>query len=96
MDDPYYMTPEEEARAEWRAAQDRIALLEGQLEDAQMKIADLEADLRMVRSGRNTFSRLYRDLEHKIVNRWRVRGEIVNPHVLPHAAEPPRFPVTRG
>jgi hypothetical protein len=60
-DDPYYMTPEEEARVELRAALDKIALLEGQLEDAQMKIADLEGDLRMVRSGRDCFAKLIKD-----------------------------------
>ncbi len=70
-DDPYYMTPEEESLVELRAAHDRIALLEGQLEDAQMTISDLEGDLRMVRSGRNTFHRLYDELAQKIVNKWR-------------------------
>lgn len=58
MDDPYYMTLEEELRVELRGALDRIALLEGQLEDAQLKIHDLEGDLRMVRSGRDGFAKL--------------------------------------
>lgn len=57
-DDPYYMTPEEEARVELRAALDRIDLLEGQLEDAQIRISDLEGDLRMVRSGRDCAMKL--------------------------------------
>jgi len=71
QDDPYYMTPEEEARVELRAALDRITLLESQLEDAQLKIADLEGDLRMVRSGRDTFRRLLDALQSKIANRRR-------------------------
>lgn len=61
MDDPYYMTPEEELRVELQGAMDRIALLEGQLEDAQLENADLKADLRMVRSGRDTAMRLIRE-----------------------------------
>ena len=44
MDDPYYMTPEEETRVELRGALDRIALLEGQLDDAQIAISDLKAE----------------------------------------------------
>ena len=98
-DDPYYMTPEEELRVELSGALDRIALLEGQLEDAQMTISDLQADLRMVRSARNGFKQLYRELEHKIVNKIRGprrTGEIVNPHVLPYAEEPqPDFEAMR-
>jgi hypothetical protein len=44
MDDPYYMTPAEEREVELRAALDRITLLEGQLEDAQITIGDLKAE----------------------------------------------------
>lgn len=43
MDDPYYMTAEEELRVELRSALDRITQLEGQIEDARITISDLQA-----------------------------------------------------
>ena len=101
MDDPYYMTREEEREMELRAALDRIALLEGQLEDAQLKIHDLEGDLRMVRSGRDQAMKLIRERGLRTVKeaarlnaprKQKVRGEIVNPHVHEHVPEPSPFP----
>lgn len=93
MDDPYFMTPEEELRVELRSALDRIALLEGQLEDAQIKISDLEGDLRMVRSTAKTAIDVIHT--HRLI-KAEVRGEIVNPHVVPHVEEPkPDFEAMR-
>lgn len=88
QDDPYGMTREEEMKVELRAAYDRIALLEGQLDDAQLKIHDLEADLRMIRSTSKTAMEVIRT--HRL-KRIEPRGEIVNPHVLEHVPEPSPF-----
>lgn len=101
MDDPYYMTAEQELNVELRCALDRISLLERQLEDANMTISDLTADLRMVRSGRDGFSKLIQERglrtpkETARLNaprRQKDRGVIVNPHVFEHAPEPQKFP----